>query len=307
MSGEVGQVSGDFELFDKTELRIENVGLEGANLNEVAEAIARVLEIAREEVFVIDARDNLLTLDILRTTIDPYRLVGKDRQLITALGQVPGVSISERTTICSQGVLGWVMVESDFGHAALDRSREMTAQIQSNIARRAIIFATGPEVIGGQIEDTNSPAIAKLLGEQGYRVTKGAPLVDDRGIIAAHLREAATERGFGLVITTGGVGAEAKDHTVEALLSLDPDAATPYLAKFQQGTGRHVKDGVRIGVARLGQTLLVALPGPNDEVRLGMQALIEGLSERLDKTAMAHKIAEVLRRRWRGAHAHHHA
>jgi molybdenum cofactor synthesis domain-containing protein len=306
VSGAGGPVSGDFELIDKTELRIENVGLDGANLNEVAGAVARILEIAREEVFVIDARDNLLTLDILRTTIDPYRLIGKDRQLIAALGQVPGVSVSERTSICSQGVLGWVMVEAAFGNAALDRSREMTAQIQSNIARRAIVFATGPEVIDGQIEDTNSPAIAKLLSEQGYKVTQGAALVDDRGIIAAHLREAATERGFGLVITTGGVGAEAKDHTVEALLSLDPEAATPYLAKFRQGTGRHVKDGIRIGVARLGQALLVALPGPNDEVRLGMQALVEGLSERLDKTAIAGKIADVLRRRWRGAHAHAH-
>lgn len=298
-------MSTEVELLDKTELRVENVTLEGANLNEVANAVARVLEIDRDEVFVIDARDELLTLDILRTTMDADRLVGKDRALIDALGQVPGVGVSERTTIASQGVLGWVMVDGAYGHQALGESRAMTAQIQATIARRAIVFSTGPEVILGQIEDTNSPAIARALGEQGYRVTQGAALADDRDLIAAHLREAATERGFGLVITTGGVGAEAKDHTVEALLALDAEAATPYLAKFQQDSGRHAKDGIRIGVARLGTALIVALPGPNDEVHVGMRALIEGLAQDMDKATLAERIAAALRKRWRGHHHEH--
>lgn len=297
-------MSDEFELLDKTELRIEQVGLEGANLNEVAATVASTLNISRDEVFVIDARDELLTLDIMRTTIDAEVFVGKEAELIAALGKVEGVTVSDRTTICSQGVLGWVVLESEFGRNALEHSRDLKAQIQSNISRRAIIFSTGPEVILGQIEDTNSPTIAKVLSEKGYSVTKGATLADDRDVIAANLYEAATERGFGLIVTTGGVGAEAKDHTVEALLSLDREAATPYIAKFQQGSGRHVKDGIRIGVALVGQTIIVALPGPNDEVRLGVQALIEGLSVGAQKKELAAQIVDVLRKRWRGRHTH---
>lgn len=52
---------------------------------------------------------------------------------------------------------------------------------------------------------------------------------------------------------------------IEALLTLDPDAATPWLV-VERGTGRHVKDGVRIGVAQMGLTTYVSLPGPHDEV-----------------------------------------
>ena len=45
---------------------------------------------------------------------------------------------------------------------------------------------------------------------------------------------AAVEAGYGVVVTTGGVGAESKDHTIEALLKVDPQAATPYLTYFRR-------------------------------------------------------------------------
>jgi molybdopterin biosynthesis enzyme MoaB len=101
--------------------------------------------------------------------------------------------------------------------------------------------------------------------------------------------------GYGLVVTTGGVGAEAKDQTIEALLALDPDAATPYTCRFQIGTGRHTKDGVRIGVGEVSETLIVALPGPNDEVKLGLEELIKGLKSHLNKQMLAENIARILR------------
>jgi len=106
-----------------------------------------------------------------------------------------------------------------------------------------------------------------------------------------------------LIITTGGVGAEAKDCTVEALLRVDPAAATPYIIKFTIGTGRHVKEGVRIAVGEIGISRFVALPGPTREVKLGLDRLLEALEKKWEKGKTAEYIASALRETWRG-HRH---
>ena len=105
-------------------------------------------------------------------------------------------------------------------------------------------------------------------------------------------------RGFGLVVTTGGVGAEGKDHNVEAVLKLDPDAATAWILKFTPDMKRHHKEGVRIAVGRVGICTIVTLPGPHAEVLLGARALIEGLKAGMSDTALAESIASVIRGRW---------
>ena len=91
------------------------------------------------------------------------------------------------------------------------------------------------------------------------------------------------------------MGAEAKDRTIEALLKLDPEAATPYVCMFEPGTGRHEKDGVRIGVGRASGTLIVALTGPNDEVKRSLEVLVRGLESELVKNELAEEIARNLR------------
>jgi len=91
-------------------------------------------------------------------------------------------------------------------------------------------------------------------------------------------------------------------------LSLDPCAATPYICSFEKGTGRHAKDGVRIAVGRVAEALIVALPGPNDEVLSSMDVLVRGLGSHLDKHALAEEIAINLREKLREKmHSSHHA
>jgi molybdenum cofactor synthesis domain-containing protein len=297
--GEVGE----FNLLEKTELRIEKIELHGGNLNDVASTVAEVLGLERDEVLVIDARDDLLTLDLLRRTIDPYRVAGRQTALLDALGRLPGLTTTPETSICSEGMLGWISLDADQARQALDRSQEMAGQIRSRIAMRAIVFSTGPEVIHNQIEDTNGPTVTRWLEEAGYSVSEGAALEDDIDLIAASLREAVEDLGFGLVVTTGGVGAEEKDCTIEALLSIDAEAATPYLCKFERGHGRHVKDGIRLGVAQLHDALIVALPGPNNEVEIGMEYLLRSLASKpkagVEKRELAEEIAHALRMRLR--------
>jgi len=289
----------EFDLFQKTELRIENISLRGANLNDVAATVAEVLELGRDEVLVTDALHDVVTIDILRKTVDAYHLVGKRERLLHQLDQLPGVEITDETSICSEGMLGWIALDEPEAREALERSEKMVEEIRKTMAKRAIIFSTGFEVSSGQIEDTNKPTIAKRLEAEGYSVNEGPALQDDERLISTALKQAIESDGYGMIVTTGGVGAEKKDRTVEAILSLDPKAATPYISKYEQGTGRHHKDGVRIAVGRVSDCLIVALPGPNDEVRSSLEILIDGLRRSWSKELLAEKLAENLRKKLR--------
>jgi molybdenum cofactor synthesis domain-containing protein len=187
------------------------------------------------------------------------------------------------------------------------RTAAMSDEIERTVLRRARVYATGFEVKQGMIEDTNSPYLLALLESQGYKAEFGGILEDDVHAISHALRDAA-ERGFGLVITTGGVGAEDKDFSVEAVTRIDPEAATPWIVKFQAGTGRHLKDGVRIAVGQYGLTTYVSLPGPHDEVEASAVALRKFCTAgRVDKPALANAVVEILREKLRNQQAHWHA
>ena len=201
-----------------------------------------------------------------------------------------------KSIVSSEGMLGWIVLDADTAEGPLKRAESMVREISHRLSRRAIVFSTGHEVASGQIEDTNKPTIARRLEVEGYSVALGPVLEDDELVIAATLRQALEEHGYGLVITTGGIGAEDKDRTVEAVLALDPDAATPYICRYRQGEGRHHKDGVRIAVGQAFEALMVTLPGPNDEVRSSLDVLVDGLKSGLSKHALAEQVAANLRR-----------
>ena len=87
---------------------------------------------------------------------------------------------------------------------------------------------------------------------------------------------------------------------------MDEDAAAPYIVKYEKGSGRHVKDGVRIGVGQVGLSTLVSLPGPHDEVEMTTPLLIEMLSAGRNKGEIANALAAVLGEKWRAKSASHH-
>lgn len=286
----------EFDLLRKTELRIEGVALQNANLNEIAATVADMLGMQRDSILVTDVQGQTLTIDVLEESVDAYDILGKKDGLLQKLSKLPGVSITENASICSEGMLGWIALDSRKAGPALRRSASIAEEIRQRLTKRAIVFSTGFEVASGQIKDANTPTIRQRLEAEGYSVTPGPTLSDDELLITASLRQAADD-GYGLVITTGGVGAEVKDRTIEAVLALDPEAATPYICKYQQGTGRHLKDGVRIAVGQAFDSLIVALPGPNDEVKSGLNVLVKGLASGSSKDVLARDIARALRKR----------
>ena len=92
------------------------------------------------------------------------------------------------------------------------------------------------------------------------------------------------------------------DPTVEALRSIDPDAAMPAIFEVEAGHGRHVKPRVRIGVGTIGGAVIACLPGPHVEARVGVEALLAGLASGVGKHQLADGIAVGLRERLRRTH-----
>jgi hypothetical protein len=288
----------EINLLQKTELWIKGISLKNARLDDIAHQVAGVLELEPNEVLVVDVRDDHIVLDILRQILKASQIAGKGQEILRRVAEVPGVTLSEEASLHSEGALGWVCLDqTDYG-PALEKAQQMGEEIRRRVARRAIVFSTGFEVQKGLIADTNFPLIEDRLRKEGYTVYPGGVLPDHVGTIAYRLQRALDE-GFGLILTSGGVGAEEKDCTVEGLLRVDPSAATPYIVKFEPGTGRHVKDGVRIAVGKVGISRIVALPGPTREVQIGLDQLLEGLDKGWDEKQMAEHIASALRGKWR--------
>jgi len=286
----------ELNLLGKTEIWIENINLKNADLGEIARVAAEVLESKRDEVIVTDVRENHIVLDVMRKTVYTEQIFGKKDELFKRLSELPGVIITEETAIHSDGILGFIALDKETAREVTEHSKQIVNEIKSKVAKRAIVFPTGFEVKRCMIKDTNTPMIAERLEKEGYKVAKEQILNDDEDHIASNILDAIST-GYGLIIITGGVGAENKDKTVEGVLKVDPDAATPYVVRYRIGTGRHVKDGVKIAVGRVGETTIIALPGPTEEVKLCLEAVVQGLSRELNKHTLANYIADVLRKR----------
>lgn len=294
----------ELNLLEKTELWVNEIILEQVNLTEMASAVARGLGLPEDKVMVVDVRPTHVTFDLVEKEILQENILGKEEALLTALESIPGVHLTPDSHIHSNGILGLICAQGDHPEEVLRRVDAMRSEIVEKVSRRAIVFPTGFELEQGLIEDTNTPYLTALLEQHGYSVTTGPVIPDDEPVMTEVLSDALS-RGFGLILTSGGVGAEDKDHSVESVLNLAPDAAAPYVVRYEKGHGRHVKDGVRVGVGRVGLSTLVTLPGPHDEVEMTAPVLIQMLHDGRSCEEIADNLAGILARKWRGQTWHH--
>jgi molybdopterin adenylyltransferase len=125
--------------------------------------------------------------------------------------------------------------------------------------------------------DTSGRAIAELLEAAGHHVRGRSILKDEPSDVEAALRRAVGDPEIDVVITTGGTGITSRDSTYEAIDSL--------LEKRLDGFGElfRMLSYTEIGAAAMltratagiaGRTIVIALPGSEHAVRLGMEKLV---------------------------------
>ena len=281
-------------LFNKREIFFHGLELNGVDLDQIAKVVAKELALAEHEVVVVDARADLLTLDVLNAEVEVERIAGRGPALLRALSQIPGLTVGPGAEIHSEGVLGLINLPAENAKSLPTDLNAMARQIRANVTRRALVLPTGSEIIAGQVKDTNTPFLIDLLKSEGFTAEAGSAVADDLDSAIGALTEASLQ-GHGLVVTTGGTGAESKDCVVEAILALDPTAATPYVVHYHRGQGRHAKDGVRLAVGCVELTTYVALTGPHREVRLVAPVMVSGLKQGMSNDRLAEEMANLLR------------
>ena len=110
------------------------------------------------------------------------------------------------------------------------------------------ILTIGDELLNGDIADTNTPAMARLLGDHGYRIAERLSVGDNEAAIAAALQTLAGRHR--VVLVSGGLGPTSDDRTARGAarafdrrLVLHPGALTQVRAHFaERRTHMHPRD-----------------------------------------------------------------
>jgi molybdopterin adenylyltransferase len=150
--------------------------------------------------------------------------------------------------------------------------------------RRLVTVVTASDgVHHGTREDASGAAVEALLVSAGFHVTR-AVVPDDRGTIAALLRQLADVEHRALVVVTGGTGFGPRDVTPEATRDVIEREA-PGLAEAMRAAGRSVTPRADLsrGVCGVrGATLIVDLPGSPKGATESLSAVIGLLPHALD-------------------------
>ncbi|HXY38892.1 MAG TPA: MogA/MoaB family molybdenum cofactor biosynthesis protein [Vicinamibacteria bacterium] len=150
---------------------------------------------------------------------------------------------------------------------------------------RATVITVSDGCAGGSRADLSGPLACRRLREAGFAVEPPVVVPDERGQIAAALRQAAASSV--LVLTTGGTGLAPRDVTPEATLEV--------IEKEAPGIAEHLRreGGAQTPLAALsrgragvvGSCLVVNLPGSPRGVESSLGALLPLLQHALDLLA----------------------
>lgn len=116
----------------------------------------------------------------------------------------------------------------------------MNVGVRSTIA----VLTIGDELLSGEVQDSNFPAIARAVSELGLTVSRHLSVGDEKDEISRAILELC--RYAGVVVITGGLGPTSDDLTSEAVA----DAAGRKL-EFHE----HIASGIREFFARLGRPM----------------------------------------------------
>ena len=155
------------------------------------------------------------------------------------------------------------------------------------IGRRAIVLTISDRCFAGTQTDVSGPAVERVLAASGAEIIAVKVVPDERGEIAAAMREAAAD--VALVVTTGGTGLAARDVTPEATLDVC-ERLVPGLAELiRQDGARHTPfAALGRGICGVcGNALILNLPGSPAGAESSLLAVLGLLPHALDLLAGA--------------------
>lgn len=128
---------------------------------------------------------------------------------------------------------------------------------------RAAVLTISDRSARGERADASGPAIAAQIQELGWQLVATGIIADDQPAIEQFLRGWCDQGNIDIILTTGGTGFSARDHTPEATLAVI-DRAAPGLAEAMRQESLKVTPHAMLSRAVAGirgQTLIINLPG----------------------------------------------
>ena len=120
----------------------------------------------------------------------------------------------------------------------------------------------------GEREDASGAAIREILTAEGYEVAGYSIMPDEREELEREMR-LWSDRGVGLILTTGGTGFSVRDVTPEATRAVI-DREAPGIAEAMRALSMKVTPRAMLSRATAGlrkRSLIVNLPGSEEAVR----------------------------------------
>ncbi len=166
--------------------------------------------------------------------------------------------------------------------------------------KTACVLIIGDEILAGKYADENTPYLVQRLRQLGVRLRRIQVLPDDPGVIAAALRDAASEVDW--IFTTGGVGPTHDDRTMESVaLAFDlPLVPHPDLVAIIEG---HFEDRATEAALRMARIPAGAELWWDGDVRFPL-VVVRGVHIFPGVPSLLRLKFEAAAERWRGTPVH---